>query len=260
VVEPVGPFDSGSQSLSESLTRRLEELILDGTLKPGRKIPSERQLSERLGVSRNILRESLKTLRGRGLIETRHGQGSVVSGLVPQPDQQGSLTHLYRDHPRVLYDLLEVREILEGRAANLAAERATETDLHRISNAFQALEASPSEDIGPQEAARRDHAFHQAIYEASNNPVLVHTLESLLLPMRQSVLASVNNLYHRTASKKQIDIHHRQIYKAILGRQPERAERAAKAHIRDIRNRLQEIEQAEQRLDRSVHWERIVGK
>lgn len=259
MVEPDGSFRADSLTLSESLTRRLEELILDGTLKPGRKIPSERQLSERLGVSRNILRESLKTLRGRGLIETRHGQGSVVAELVRQPSDQQPFTLLYRDHPRVLYDLLEVREILEGRAASLAAELATETDLNRITHAFQALEDMRSLNVDAREAARRDHAFHNSIYEASHNPVLVHTLENLMQPMRQSVLASVSNLYHRPASKKQIDRHHRQIYNAIKQHQPERAEKAAQAHIRDIRQRLQEIDKAEQRLDRSIHWERITS-
>lgn len=259
MVVPATSLVSNPASLSDSLTRRLEELILDGTLKPGRKIPSERQLSERLGVSRNILREALKTLRGRGLIVTRHGQGSVVAGLVPQPEQQGPLTLLYREHSRILYDLLEVRELLEGRAAYLAAERATEEDLHRITHAFEALEQAPSRDSEPEEAARRDHAFHQSIYEASNNPVLVHTLESLLQPMRHSVLASVKNLYHRSASKKQIDRHHRQIYNAIVGRQPEWAQKAATAHIRDVRERLQEIEKEEQRLDRSISWERVTG-
>lgn len=257
MVEPVKSLVSNPVSLSDSLTRRLEELILDGTLKPGRKIPSERQLAERLGVSRNILREALKTLRGRGLIETRHGHGSVVAGLVPQPDQQSPFTLLYREHSRVLYDLLDVREILEGRAAFLAAERATEADLHRITHAFQMLEKTPPHDPDLEEAARRDHTFHQAIYEASNNPVLVHTLESLLQPLRQSVLASVKNLYHRAASKKQIDRHHRQIYNAIVNRQPDLAQKAATAHIRDIRSRLQEIEKEEQRLDRSISWERV---
>lgn len=257
MVEPVKIAPSKLASLSESLTRRLEDLILDGTLKPGGRVPSERQLSERLGVSRNSLREALKMLRGRGLIETRHGQGSVITGLVPRLRQEGPLMLLYQEHPRILYDLLEVRELLEGRAAFLAAERAREIDLNRIAHAFRALEP-PLHDTDPEEVARCDHAFHQSIYEASNNPVLIHTLESLLQPMRQSVVASVKNLYHRTASKKQIDRHHRQIYHAIIGRQPEWAEKAARAHIRDIRSRLQEIEKEEQRLDRSTSWERTI--
>ena len=259
MVEPVDFIISGDSSLSESLTKRLEELILDGTLKPGRKLPSERQLSERLGVSRNILREALKTIRGRGLINTRHGRGSIVASLVPEFNHKNPLTLLYGEHARILYDLLEVREVLEAQAAFLAAQRATREDISHIRQAFKALEELVGDVAAPEEAALRDHAFHQSIYEASNNPVLVHTLKSLVQPMRDSVLASVKNLYHRPASKKRIDTRHKQIYNAIIRGQPEKAQRAAAAHVRDVRESLLEIEKEERRLDRSSSWEAIIG-
>jgi len=258
MVEPVSRIGRKSEALSDSLARYLEQLILDGTLKPDGRIPSERQLAQRFGVSRNILREALRALRGRGLIETRHGRGSVVAGLVPRLDQASPLVHLFANHSRTLYDLLEVRETLEARAAFLAAERATDADLHRIGNAFNALEHL-SVDDDSIDAARRDHAFHRSICEASHNPVLMHTLDSLMQLMMQSVLACVKNLYHRAPSKQQIDRHHREIYEAVIGRQPDRAYNAAAAHIRNVRERLQEIESVEQRLDRSVNWEKIVA-
>jgi len=243
--------------MSSSIARRLEQLILDGTLMPGRKMPSERQLSQRLGVSRTILREALKELRGRGLIETRHGQGSVVAGLVPKPEQDSPLLHLFRDHPRTLYDLLEVRELLEGQAAFLAAERGTDEDFHRITRAFNAMEQTPLDPQHPEQAASLDHAFHQAICEASHNPVLVHTLQSLMQLMLNTVLASVNNLYHRAPYKEQIDRYHRQIYNAVVGRRPAWARKAAAAHVRTVRERMREIEREEQRLDRSDLWREL---
>ncbi len=246
--------------MSSAIARRLEQLILDGTLMPGRKMPSERQLSERLGVSRTILREALKELRGRGLIRTQHGQGSVVVGLVPRLDQESPLLYLFRDHPRTLFDLLEVREILEGQAAYLAAERGTEEDFHRITRAFIALEQTPADPSNPEQAASLDHAFHQSICEASHNPVLVHTLQSLMQLMLKTVLASVNNLYHRAPYKEQIDRYHRQIYNAVIGRRPDWARKAATAHIRTVRERMLEIEREELRLDRSDAWKRTLAK
>ena len=258
MVGPLGGSKKSSPTLSTSLVRRLEQLILDGTLKAGKPIPSERQLSERLGVSRNILREALKELRGRGMIETRHGQGSVVTGLVPGTGQENALVYLFKDHPRTLYDLLEVRELLEGRAAYLAADRGTDEDFHRITHAFNAMEEAGTQMSDPYQAARLDHAFHQRISEASHNPVLVYTQQSLMDLMLNSVLASVNNLYHRASSKKQIDRHHRQIYNAVIGRQADWAQKAATAHIRNIRERLLEIEREEQRLDRSIDWEQTL--
>lgn len=250
---------TGKESMSSSIARRLEQLILDGTLKPGKKIPSERQLSERLGVSRSILREALKELRGRGLIETRHGQGTIVTGLVPRLEPENPLVYLFQDHPRTLYDLLEVRELLEGQAAYMAATRGTEEDFRRITRAFNDIDRAQASTTEAHEAARLDHAFHQSICEASHNPVLVHTLQSLMQLMLNTVLASVNNLYHRAPYKEQIDRHHRQIYNAVIGRRPEWARKAATAHIKNIRERLLELEHEGQRLDRSGGWERTLA-
>lgn len=261
MVLPIGNEGDGTknESMSSSIARRLEQLILDGTLKPGKKIPSERQLSERLGVSRSILREALKELSGRGLISTRHGQGTMVTGLVPDVTASHPLLYLFRDHPRTLYDLLEVRELLEGQAAYMAATRGNEADFHRITLAFNAIDQKQADIMQANEAALLDHAFHQSIYEASHNPVLVHTLQSLMQLMLKTVLASVNNLYHRAAYKEQIDKHHRQIYNAVLGRQPEWARKAATAHIKNIRERLLELEAEGLRLDRSGGWQRTVA-
>ncbi len=114
-------------SRSSTIVHRLEELILDGTLKPGDRLPSERQLSDRLNASRPLIREAMKELRGRGVIETQHGRGSFVKGMLDQVDAHNSLTRLYNSHPRLLFDLLEVRERLEGQAAQMAAERATDS-------------------------------------------------------------------------------------------------------------------------------------
>lgn len=246
-------------SLASSIARRLEQLILDGTLKPGKKIPSERQLSERLGVSRSILREALKELRGRGLIDTRHGQGTVVTGLVPDVTSSHPLLYLFRDHPRTLYDLLEVRELLEGQAAYMAALRGSAQDLHRITHAFNAMDIEQAQRLDPKTAAALDHAFHQSIYDAAHNPVLVHTLQNLMQLMRQTVLASVNHLYHNTSHKEQIDKHHKQLYMALIARKPEAARKAATAHIKNIRERLLELEEDGLRLDRSSGWEQLIA-
>ena len=102
------------------------------------------------------------------------------------------------------------------------------------------------------EHARLDHAFHLAICEASHNPVLVHTLQSLTDLMLSTVFASVNNLYHRDAQKRQIDRQHARLYNAVTGRLPEQARKAAVAHIEGICANLREIEAEEQRLVRAT--------
>ncbi len=250
-----------SETHSEKIARHLEELILDGTLQPGDKVPSERQLCQRLAVSRPLIREALKELRGRGVIETSHGKGSFITGMLSQQQSQTPLSRLYDSHPRLLYDLLEVRELLESEAAWLAAERGSEKDFYKITKAYNAMSAEPEESrlSGTGGASRLamaelDHAFHRAIYEASHNPVLVHTLQSLMQLMLNSVMASVSNLYHRNQAKQQIDKHHRQIFNAIIDRKPELAKKAAAEHIRNIRDRMLAIERQEQRLEREKIW------
>jgi DNA-binding FadR family transcriptional regulator len=245
---------NSNNTRATSVSRRLEELILDGTLQPGDKVPSERQLCQRMNVSRPLIREALKELRGRGAIETYQGKGSFVSGMLNDDKQQNSLSRLYDNHPRLLFDLLEVRELLEGEAASLAAERGTAKDFYKITKAYQAMNTTPKNAEDLLDAARLDHAFHRSIYEASHNPVLIHTLQNLIQLMLNSIVASVTNLYHRDRQKQQIDTHHLTIYNAIIDRKPETAKKAATQHIRNIRDRMLEVEREQQRSQREQLW------
>lgn len=230
-------------STAQSIAAHLEQMILDGTLVPERRIPSERQLAARLGVSRTIVREALHELHGRGLIETRHGKGSFVACAVPPLTPDNPMLQTFAEQPRTLYDLFEVREQLEGQAAALAAERASDSDRHRIRQAFEAMEAAD-----PLTNAELDHAFHRSIAEASHNPVLLHVLNSLKQLMLNSVQAAVANLSPRKPFKQQIDKHHRQIYHAVIAGQAVWARKAAMAHVRHVSDSLQLIEAQEQQL------------
>lgn len=227
-------------AISQEISYRLERLILDGGLAPEQKIPSERQLATRLGVSRAVIREALHELQGRGVIETRHGKGSFVASMVPGAkdlEEQSPLMHLFEGHPRTLFDLLEVREQLEGQAAFLAAQRATQLDRHRITKAFRALE-----DTDPLTNARLDHGFHLAIVEASHNPVLVHVLSSLKNMMLLTVQASVANLNPREEMRNKIVRQHRQLYEAVMAEKPAIAQKVAMAHVRFVSDAMRDME------------------
>lgn len=226
-------------AIAQDISYRLERLILDGGLAPGQKMPSERQLATRLGVSRAIVREALHELQGRGVIETKHGKGSFVSRIVPGGEDDGDspLLQMFTGHPRTLYDLLEIREQLEGQAAYLAAKRATTLDLHRITKAYAALEQTD-----PLTNARPDHNFHQAIVEASHNPVLVHVLNGLKNLMLLTVQASVANLSPQEEMRNKIARQHKRIYQAVMAKKPEAAKRIAMTHVRFVCDAMREIE------------------
>lgn len=247
------PETSARKQVTDIVAERIERLIIDGILKTGDPLPSERRLCEKLGASRSALREGLRVLRGLGIIETRHGQGSFVARLTADRDAS-PLMHLFNSQPRTLYDLLEVRAILESEAARLAAQRGTSADFIMIRRRYEEWQGMQGEvATTPREAlARADHAFHRAINEASHNPVLVHTLQSLSDLMLSSVLASVSNLYHRPVHKRQIDRHHERLYQAVIARESEKACRVAREHINNLRDTFLEIEQEEQRLVRAA--------
>lgn len=239
----------GKNQVADQVSERIERLIVDGVIKVGQALPSERRLMEKMGCSRSALREGLKILRGRGIIETEHGRGSFVANLSKTEAVQ-PLMHLFSSQRRTLYDLLEVRALLEGESARLAALRATDVDRLLIRRRYEEMLSahSDSEHHDPKELARLDHAFHHAISEASHNPVLVHTLQGLSELTLSTVFASVNNLYRRPAQKRQIDRQHRRLYQAVIEQLPEQAQRAAREHIHSIRDNLREIEEEKQRL------------
>jgi len=104
---------SRNPQVADVVCERIERLIVDGVLKTGQLLPSERRLTEKLGVSRTALREGLKLLRARGIIKTEQGKGSFVADLSGH-GAASPLMHLFSSQPRTLYDLFEVRSLLEG--------------------------------------------------------------------------------------------------------------------------------------------------
>jgi GntR family transcriptional regulator, glc operon transcriptional activator len=243
--------EGGARRVADVVAERIEKLIVDGVLSTGQALPSERRLTEKLGVSRTALREGMKLLRARGIIETVHGKGSYVASLTA-PQEVTPMMHLLGSQPRTLYDLLEVRGMLESESARLAALRGTPADFVMIKRRYDEMLAAHATDIDPAAHAKRDHAFHLSICEASHNPVLVHMFRSLSDLLLSSVFASVNNLYHREPNKRQIDRQHARLYNAVTGKLPEQAKRAATEHIRSVIDDLREIEAEEQRLVRST--------
>ncbi|KDC77676.1 transcriptional regulator GlcC [Bordetella bronchiseptica] len=242
--------DGARKQIAEVVAERIERLILDGVLKAGQALPSERRLTEKLGVSRTALREGLRVLRARQIIHTTQGKGSYVA-QISQVDA-GPLVHLFNSQPRTLYDLLEVRALLESESARLAAIRGTDADFIMIRRRYDEMLAAHGRETDSATHAHLDHAFHLAICQASHNAVLVHTLQSLTDLLLGSVFACVNNLYHREPHKRHIDQQHERLFLAVLAREPEQAHQAARAHVDSVRQSLAEIEQEEQRLVRAT--------
>lgn len=231
--------------ISDAVAAELERRILEGSLKPGDRLPAERELAAELGVSRPSLRLAIQHLVTRGLVVTQHGGGTVVTDRLDAP-MVDPWQQMLQGHPMLQTDLLEFRHILEGEAARLAAERATDADIARIDAAFAALDAAYA---GKEIAAciDTDVAFHQAIAEASHNVLIGHLTASLLRVIHSHVGSNLAYLQARTTQWEQLKAQHRAIWHAVRERHSDVARHAAREHIEFVRQSMAETARAEER-------------
>jgi GntR family transcriptional regulator, transcriptional repressor for pyruvate dehydrogenase complex len=125
-----------AEKLSHSVVRQIEQLILRGILRPGERLPSERELSERLGVSRPSLREAVSELQSRGLLATRAGAGIYVANVLGSAFSP-ALIRLFAAHEEAVFDYIAFRRDLESIAAARAATYGSDTDLKVIDTVFE---------------------------------------------------------------------------------------------------------------------------
>jgi GntR family transcriptional repressor for pyruvate dehydrogenase complex len=224
--------------LPEQLALKLEKAILAQQYRPGQKLPAERTWAAELGVSRAALREALGMLAERGLLQRRHGAGSFVSD---RPDERRAdpWKQMLQRQPLMQTDLLEFREMLEIRCAELAAQRAEAPDLARLATCHADVTAAYSgADRARQVLA--DVAFHRAIADATRNPVFTHLVGSLLELLHEHVLISIASLEAESPDVRQLRQQHTRLFERITARDAVGAAQAARAHIAFVRRSWQQ--------------------
>ncbi|MEN9481088.1 MAG: hypothetical protein RLZZ298_2483 [Pseudomonadota bacterium] len=222
--------------ISDAVASSLERRILEGSLKPGDRLPPERELALEFGVSRPSLREAIQKLASKGMVQSRQGGGTYVTDRLessffdPWQEMMGA-------HPNLREDMLEFRRMLEGQAAEWAAERATESDLTRLEQTFNALnDAFSADDLDRRSTA--DIAFHQAVGEASHNALLGHLSAALLRLMHDNIHLNLGELKSIPAASTLLKNQHAAIHAAIRERKPQAARAAAETHIDFVRETL----------------------
>lgn len=224
------PFEKVTpEKLSQGVVRQIELLILRGILRPGERLPSERELSERMGVSRPSLREALADLQDRGLLTSRAGAGvyvaDVLSSVFAPP-----LVQLFATHDEAVFDYLSFRRDLEGMAAERAARLGSETDLKVIDAIFQKMEAMHSRR-NPEEEATLDAHFHMSIVEASHNVIMLHVMRSMYQLLREGLFYNRQQLFRQKNIRSEILEQHRGINAALQARNPTAARKAVQDHM-----------------------------
>jgi GntR family transcriptional repressor for pyruvate dehydrogenase complex len=232
-----------SEKLALAVVRQIELLILRGILRPGERLPSERELSERLDVSRPSLREAVAELHGRGLLVTRPGSGIYVAeGLGAH--YPPALMRLFSTHDEAVFDYIAFRRDIEGIAVERAARTGSETDLKVVDAIFRKMEGART-GRQPEEEAALDAQFHMAIIEASHNVVMLHMMRGMFELLAEGVFFNRRVMFRQRATGEMLLDQHRAINDALQRRDAEGARAAAVAHLDYVEQALIDQRKAE---------------
>ena len=238
---PFRPVET--ERLAQSVVRQIELLILRGLLRPGERLPPERDLAERLAVSRPSLREAIAALQDRGLLVARAGSGVFVAEMLGSAFSD-ALVRLFASHEEALFDYISFRRDLEGMAAERAARHGSETDLKVIAAVFAKMEAA-HDKRNPADEAALDAEFHLAIIEASHNIVMLHMMRAMFDLLKAGVFYNRSQLFRNRTTRDALLAQHRAIHDAIQARDAPRARAAAEAHLAYVEITLDDLRRAE---------------
>ena len=218
-----------SSRLYEQIIKQIEESILKGTLKTGDQLPAERELAQQFGVSRTAVREAVKALREKGLVEAYSGRGTFVTNgtsqairhsldLMTRINQEDGLTHL-----------VEVREILEP---EIAAMAATRMDRQQVANMREAVALMDRALKDADAYVEADLDFHLALAEAAQNPIILSLIDSIVGLLREQRA----RIFFVEGGPERGQFHHKRILQAVEQRDPEKSRDAMRAHLQQVRD------------------------
>ncbi|MCA3749103.1 MAG: FadR family transcriptional regulator [Rubrobacter sp.] len=215
---------SDKRALSERVISQIADAVIQGELKPGQRLPTERELAEQFGVSRTVVRDAIKTLSGRGMLRVRQGAGIFVATSEERMERELGLLPL---EGAGLRDLFEVRKVLEAQAAEWAAQRRS---AHHVERLRRILREAREHQDELAVLSERDARFHVGVAEASQNLVLVRVMLTLLDLLAASRLRSLGIPGRPQLSLEQ----HARVLEAIEQRDPHEARRAMLFHLASV--------------------------
>lgn len=180
------PTQLSRPRLYEQIVRELHHHIAAHGLKPGDKLPAERELAQALGVSRASLAQALVALEVVGIVQVRHGEGATIRQL---PGATDTLVRAVREHQDSLPDIIDARSAMEAKLAWLAAERRTDQDLQRIDDALAQMR---DEVQAGERALEGDRAFHEAVTRAAHSVVLARLMAEISELILESRIESLS--------------------------------------------------------------------
>src|SRR6202167_1257283 len=214
--------------LYEQIVQQIEDSVLNGSLKPGDQLPAERDLAQRLGVSRTAVREAVKALREKGLVEAYSGRGTFVTDGTSQAARQSFDLMVKIGQQEGGPHLAELRLILEPGSAALAAVRAKEDDLIALREAVAVMDRAQDD---PEAYIEADLDFHLALAETVANPLILSLIDSIVGLLREQRI----KIFNVEGGPQRGQVHHKRILEAMERRDPEMARSAMRAHLEQVR-------------------------
>ena len=215
--------------VSDEIVQQVKTLISQGRLKPGDRLPPERELVKEFGVSRPSLREALNSLVGMGFLEVK-GKRTFIKSVASE-SMQNPLSLLLKADTQKIFDLIEVRKAIETWGAFHAAQRATEEDIKQLEGIIEEMRKAFEEG---QLWEKQDADFHLGIAQATHNTIQAHMMSTIYDLLRESVARVFKD---RVKVKKLLDQHYR-IFNAIKSHSPDKARERILQHLNYVESEV----------------------
>jgi GntR family transcriptional regulator, transcriptional repressor for pyruvate dehydrogenase complex len=215
--------------LYEQIVQQIEESIVKGALKPGDQLPAERELAQKFGVSRTAVREAVKALREKGLVEAYSGRGTFITDGTTHAVRQSLDLMVKIGQPDGSTNLAEVRAILEPEIAALAAQRIQDSELGTMREAVAVMDKAGHD---PDAYIEADLDFHLALAEGAANPLILSLLDSIVGLLREQRL----RIFRVPGGPERGQIHHKRILAAVEKHDAEEARQAMRDHLTQVRD------------------------
>ena len=216
------------ERLYERIVSQIEERIVAGELKAGDQLPSENELAKQFGVSRTAVREAIKALREKRLVEVRPGKGTFITNGMPDAMRRSPGLLMKYGPPNGSANLVEVREILEPEIAALAATRITDEYIAAMREAIEIMDTA-LEDVNRFVEADLD--FHLALAEATENPIIPLLMDSIIDLLREER----KRIGLADGGLQRGQYHHKKILEAVMRRDSKAARKTMQDHLEQIR-------------------------
>ncbi|MBP2655871.1 MAG: transcriptional regulator [Firmicutes bacterium] len=221
------------EKMYQNVIQQVKQMIFDGQLKKGDKLPAERNLAAQLGVSRSTIREAFSALELLGILESRHGEGSFVSVEPLRHSSVEPLSLLFMLEEDAQLQLIDVRRMLEAECAFLAAHSAGEEDIGLLRQCIQDFEQNT---IDQTFSSTVDRTFHFTIAKASGNVLLYYLYSAISEALKHHIRTMRLRIVNDPDNIEQLLVQHKKIYQYICEQDAQKARQAMLEHMEFVKS------------------------